>query len=103
MGLFCCLMGGQLLAGHRLRWMFGEPALPPPDGDLPTGARTSRLLPAQPGQVASGVGSCRPPFISGQGLAFRHLLPSRLGAKRAGAGLMCQTWPLCPHVLWLEG
>lgn len=103
MGLLCCLTGRQLLAGHCLRWVFGEPAPPPPDGDLPMGARTSRLLPAQPGQVASGVGSCRPPFISGQGLAFRHLLPSRLGAKRAWAGLMCQTWSLCLHVLWLEG
>lgn len=58
--------GWQLPAGHCLHSAFGEPAPPPPDGDLPTGARTSRLLPAHPGQVASGVHSCGPPFISFQ-------------------------------------
>lgn len=93
-GLLRCLMGRQLLTGHCL-------CSPPPDGDLPTGARTSRSCPRTPGRwhrVSAAVSRLSSP--SRPGLAFRHLLPSRPEAKRAAgrAGVRdVAALPTCPQ------
>lgn len=90
MGLLRCLTGRQLLAGHCL-------CSPPPDGDLPTGARTSRA------PRAGGIGcpQLRAAFhlLPGRGSLSVTCCPPGRRPREPRAGLVCETWPLCPHVL----
>lgn len=88
MGLLCCLMGRQLLAGLESLHCLRRTGICPREQGHPSSC------PRTP-----GVHSCEPPFISFQGLAFRHLLPSRPEAKRVAGRADVQdvaALPPCP-------
>jgi len=90
---------GLLRCPHSV---FRDPTPPPPDGDLPMGARTSQL-PPRVGRV--GCPQLRAAFHPGPGSSSLSVTccPPGRGPREPRARPVCETWPLCPHVLGWRG